>query len=319
MFPRLLIRIGVGLVTLWGVLTIVFLAAHAGGDPVKQIVPPNATQAEVETATRFLGLSRPLIVQYWDFLSHAVQGNFGNSYFYLRPALPLVLSKLPPTLLLVFVSVVGAVIVSFTAAFIAAFHPGGRVDRVFSFIAALTTSLPSFWIGTLLLIVFAVNIHVFPVAGQQGARSIVLPALTLGLFQVGVYFQIIRATSLEVLSSDFVKLVTAKGVSRRNLAVDHVLWNVGLTALTIVGLAFGATLGGTVIVEVIFAWPGIGSLLIQSANEYDFPVLESCVLVIGGGFILVNMTVDALYSVLNPQTARALRERAPRAPLQRAT
>ena len=315
---RLLIRIGIGIITLWGVLTIIFICAHAGGDPVRQLVPPNATPQEFTTVTKFLGLSKPVIVQYWDFLGHAVRGDFGYSYFWQRPAIHLVFSRVPDTLLLVVVSVVGAVLVSFTAAFVAAFHPGGIVDRILSAGAALSIALPSFWVGTLLLIFFAVDIRIFPVAGDHGAKSLVLPAVTLGLFQVGVYFQIIRAASLTVVTSDFIKLVESKGVSRRRVIWDHVLWNVGLTALTVVGLAFGATLGGTVIVEMIFSWPGIGTLLLQAASEFDFPVLEACVLVIGGGFIIVNMIVDALYGVLNPQTAAALRGRARLAAVQRA-
>jgi peptide/nickel transport system permease protein len=315
---RLLTRLIVGLITLWGVLTILFLSAHAGGDPVKQLVPPNATPQEITTVTKFLGLDHPLIVQYGSFLAHAVRGDFGQSYYFLRPALPLVLSRVPATLLLVAVSVAGAVLVSFTAAFVAAFHRGGLIDRVLSAGAALSTALPSFWVGTLLLIIFAVDVRIFPVTGDRGPRSIVLPAVTLGLFQIGVYFQIIRAASLGVLRSDFVRLVESKGVSRLRLVTDHLLWNVGLTALTIVGLAFGTTLGGTVIVEVIFGWPGIGTLLLQAASQYDFPVLESCVLVIAAGFILVNLAVDALYTFLSPQTATFLKSRAPLAGAQRA-
>jgi len=305
---RLLVKLGTSLVTLWGVLTIVFLASHAGSNPVRQLVPLNASPAEVNSVTQFLGLNKPLVVQYMTFLGHAVQGNFGNSYFYQRPALPFVLSLVPPTLLLVSVAVGGAVIVSFAAAFTAAIHPGGRVDRLFSAVAGVSLAIPSFWLGTLLIIVFAVDVRMFPVAGDQSPKSIVLPAITLGLFQLGVYFAIIRAASIEVLGSDFARLVQSKGVSRRRLISDHVLRNVSLTALTIVGLTFGATLGGTVIVEVIFAWPGIGNLLVESADRYDFPVLESCVLVIGAAFIIVNMVVDALYGVINPQTAAASRD-----------
>lgn len=305
---RLLVKLGSALITLWGVLTIVFLASHAGGNPVRQLLPLNASPSEVKAFSQFLGLTKPLIVQYWTFLEHAVRGNFGNSYFYQRPALPFVLSRVPQTLLLVTVAIAGAVIVSFVAAFIAAMNPGGRVDRLLSAVAGLSLAIPSFWVGTLVIIVFAVDIHIFPVTGNQGAKSIVLPAVTLGLFQMGVYFQIVRAASIEVLSSDYIKLVQSKGVLRRRLIRDHVLPNVSLTALTVVGLTFGATLGGTVIVEVIFAWPGIGNLLVESANRYDYPVLESCVLVIGAAFIIVNMVVDVLYGVLNPQTASALKQ-----------
>jgi peptide/nickel transport system permease protein len=205
------------------------------------------------------------------------------------------------------VSIGGAVVVSFAGAFVAAFHRGGLVDRVLSALAALATALPAFWVGTLLLIVFSVDARWFPVTGNHGAKSIVLPAVTLGLFQVGVYFQIIRAATLELLRSDFVRLVESKGVRRFRLVSDHLLWNVGLTALTIVGLSFGTTLGGTVIVEVIFGWPGIGTLLLSSASQYDFPVLESCVVVIGFGFILMNLLVDGLYEVLSPESRPAAR------------
>jgi peptide/nickel transport system permease protein len=312
------IKVGGGLVTLWGVLTIIFFVAHLSGDPVKQLVPPNATPAEFAAASKFLGLSRPLAAQYGTYIVNAAHGDFGQSYYWQRPALPLVLSHVPATLLLVAVSVVGAATLSFTAAFVGAIRRGQIVDRLLTGIAAVTTAVPSFWLGALLLIVFSVDIRIFPVAGMNGVRSIVLPAITLGFFQVGVYFQIIRSASVEVLESDFIKLVMAKGVSVGRVVWSHVLVNVALTALTIVGLAFAATLGGTVIVEVIFGWPGIGSLLIQAANEQDFPVLESCVLVIGIGFILVNTVVDALYGVLNPQTAAALRGRARLSAVQRA-
>lgn len=305
----IVLRTGVGLITLWGVVTVVFMASRAGGDPVRQLVPPNATPAQIATTTRFLGLDRPLIEQYGSFIGHAVRGNFGSSFFYSRPALALVLSRLPATLVLVAVSITGAVIVSFAAAFIAAFHRGGAVDRVLTAGGALCTALPAFWVGTLLLIVFSVDVHMFPVTGDQGPRSIVLPAVTLGLFLVGVYFQIIRNATLDLLRSDFVRLVESKGVRRPRLVTDHLLWNVGLTALTVVGLSFGATLGGTVIVEVIFGWPGIGTLLLSSASNYDYPVLESCVVVIGAGFILVNLLVDALYGVLSPDTSPAARTR----------
>jgi peptide/nickel transport system permease protein len=292
------------LVTVWGVATIVFFLSRLAGNPVALLTPQNATKQQVAQITHDLGLDKPIFYQYWVFLKESVQGNFGQSFYYDQSAIHLVLDRLPATAVLAGTSVGIAVLVAVPLALWAAFHPRGVADRLGGVLATFGQAVPVFWFGPILILLLAVDVHLFPASGQDGPRSLVLPAVSLAFFQIGILFRLGRATALEVLSSEYVRLARAKGASRFRLAISHVVPNVAPVLLTMIGLILASLVGGTVIVESIFNWPGIGNLLVTAASEHDYPVTQALVLVFSISFVVINTTVEILHEIIDPRIRR---------------
>lgn len=292
------------LIALWLVSTVVFVVMRLSGDPVPLLLPPDAPIAEMERVRHDLGLDRPLPVQYGVFLGNVVRGDFGQSIHFRQPAMAVARSYLVATFELGLVAFVVAVVVAFPIGVLSAVRRNSLLDQAAMGLALAGQSAPTFFVGILLILVLALRFDLFPTSGRGDWRNLVLPALTLGAFTMASIARITRSAVLEVLRADFVRTARAKGVAELWVVAKHTLRNAALPILTITGLQFGTLLGGAVVTETVFAWPGIGRLAIQSIYNRDYPVVQSTVFIAALLFIAINFALDILYGVLDPR-ARA--------------
>ena len=292
------------LVALWLVSTVVFVVMRLSGDPVPLLLPPDAPIAEMERVRRDLGLDQPIMVQYGIFLANVVRGDFGRSIHFRQPAMEVARSYLRATFELGLVAFAVAVVVAFPIGVLSAVRRNSPLDHVAMGLALVGQSAPTFFIGILFILILALRFDLFPTSGRGDWRHLVLPALTLGAFTMASIARITRSAVLEVLRADFVRTARAKGVSEVWVVAKHTLRNAALPILTITGLQFGTLLGGAVVTETVFAWPGIGRLAIQSIYNRDYPVVQSTVFIAAVLFILINLALDVLYGALDPR-ARA--------------
>jgi peptide/nickel transport system permease protein len=282
-------------------IAVFFILRMIPGNPVKMSLGFNASAQAVAVMTRQLGLDRPLWVQLADYLWNLVHGNLGVSMQSGQPVATLLAQRFPATLELAGGGMVVAVILGATLGVIAALFIGTWVDRAVMVLATIGLSVPVFWLGLILVLVFALLLHWFPVFGYGGLSHLVLPAVSLGVVASAVNARLVRASMAEVLNSDYVRTARAKGSGRARVVLRHALRNALIPAITIMGLQVGSLLGGTVILEQLFGWPGIGSLLITAVNGRDYTLVQGGVLYIALIFLLVNLAVDLLYSVIDPR------------------
>lgn len=295
-------RLAVAVVTLFGVSIIVFgLVQLLPGDPARTIAGLLASESEVERIRERMGLDQPLLTQYTNFVTQAVQGDLGVSARTRRPVTGEIWARLPKTIELAVVATVIGTILGILAGVVSARRRGRWPDTVVSILSVGGISMPVYWSGLLLILIFAVNLGWLPASGAARPTSIILPGVTLGLFSVALVARMTRASMLEVLEQDYVRTAQAKGVRERNVVYRHALRNAFIPVLTIIGIQFGSLLGGAVLTEFVFAWPGIGRLLVDSIFARDFPVVQGIILVFALMFIIVNLVVDILYSVVNPK------------------
>lgn len=295
-------RIGQALPVMLGVSVVAFLLLHLGGDPVRLMAPPDTTAAELEQLRRAYGLDRPLPVQYRDFLGGVIRGDFGRSLRSGQDALGLALERLPATGKLAFAALAIALIGAFPLGTLAAIKQGTWIDQVVMLITLIGQSMPVFWLGVLLMLVFAVNLRVLPATGAgHGWRSLVLPAVTLGMFNMGRTARLFRSELLEVLHADYIRTARGKGLSERGVLFVHAMRNAIIPMITLIGLDLGALLAGSVITETIFAWPGIGRLAINAIYASDYPVVQSTVFLVAATYVTINVLVDISYTLLNPR------------------
>jgi peptide/nickel transport system permease protein len=295
---RLLLTIPV----LLGVATLVFSLIHlVPGDPVQAMLGEGATPADVAELRGKLGLDRPLYVQYESFLDGLVHGNLGTSLRTNQPVTEAIAERVPATVELALAAMLVAVVVAIPLGVIAAAWRGTGVDYTATTLALLGISIPNFWLGPLLAIVFAVQLGWLPVSGRGGLSHLVLPALTLGAPLAAVLARMTRASVLEELRELYVLAARAKGVSRARAVIRHAFRNSLIPIVTIFGLQFGAVLTGAVITETIFAWPGVGRLLIQSIDFRDYPLVQGCILLIAFTYVAANLLTDLVYGVLDPR------------------
>jgi peptide/nickel transport system permease protein len=298
-------RLGMGIVTLWGAVTIVFVLEHLSGDPAELLTPPTAPISERAAIARQLGLDRPFLTQYWHYITQAAEGNFGNSFSFHQPATQLVLSHASATLELAASAMLIAVVVGVPLGMLTAFRNEHRGARALSSGMVLGQAVPPFLIAPLLIAFVGVRWHLTPVSGQDGFSSLILPAVSLALFQVSVLFRITRGAALKALNDNYVEFALAKGSRKLRLAWQHVLPNSLPPLMTVAALALANLIGGSVIVETIFNWPGIGYLLIQAVQIRDFPIVSAVTVIFATAYIVLNMIVDILYAVVDPRTAGA--------------
>jgi len=283
------------------VLTLVFVVLHLTGDPVMMMLPSNASQEEIQALTATLGLDQPLHVQYVRFLGRIVRGDLGVSLQHQQSAMGLVLERLPASMLLALTALAISIALAVPLGLVAAARRGTAIDHVAVGLAALGQSAPIFWTGLMLMLVFAVTLKLLPTTGYGTWRQLVMPALTLAAYPTAAIARLVRAGMLEVLEADYVRTARAKGLQERRVILKHALKNAALPVVTLIGLQFGLLLGGAIVCEMIFAWPGVGRLLIFAINNRDFPLVEAAVFVIAMVFVVANLLVDLCYGWLDPR------------------
>jgi len=291
-------QLGIALV---GVSAVAFLLVHLSGDPAQLMLPSEASDFQIRAFRHAMGFDRPLPAQYVDFLLRAARGDFGQSLRYQQSALALVLARLPATGDLALAAMVFAVGIALPAGITSA----RRRDTVWDVLAtsgALTgQSMPVFWIGIVLILLFSVRWHLLPTSGSGTFAHLVLPAVTLGLYSTGRLTRMIRSSVLEVATQDYVRTARAKGISERAVLGAHILRNAWLPVLSLLGVELASLLGGAVITETVFAWPGMGRLVVNAIYTRDYPVVQAAVFVIATIFVLLNLAIDLSYAVLDPR------------------
>jgi peptide/nickel transport system permease protein len=298
----LLKRLGQGLIVIFGVVTVVFIVTRLVGDPAKIMLPLTSTDAQRHAFDHQLGLDKPLIVQYLDYWNGILHGDFGQSYVRREPALHVALTYLPATLKLVFVGMAFAALVAVCVGVLAALRPGSTLDRSITVASLVGLSVPQFWIGLLLIIVFGVKLGWFPVSGQDGPTAIVLPALALGLPSAGRIAMIVRSSMIDELNKQYVRTAEAKGLTSWRTISVHTLRNAITPAVSLLGWEIVRALAGfDVVVEVVFGWTGIGHLAYDSIKGQDFTQLQAIVLVVAVLVVLINIAVDFLYKLIDPR------------------
>jgi ABC-type dipeptide/oligopeptide/nickel transport system permease component len=286
---------------LLGVSVLSFGTLFLSGDPTMLMASESWNQEQISTFRHQMGFDRPWFVQYLDFLGKAVRGDFGVSLRQQQPTIKLIAERMPATLQLAGASMAIAICVGVPLGVGAATRRGSVWDNLLMLAGLLGQSLPVFWLGLLMILVFAVGLGWFPVAGTGGPQYLVLPVVTLGMFSTAYIARMTRSSMLEVLGRDYVRTARAKGLGRTNIVVGHALRNALIPLVTVIGLQFGALLGGAVITETIFAWPGVGRLTIQAIQSKDLPLVQACVLLLAVIFVVVNLVVDLLYAYLDPR------------------
>jgi len=284
-----------------GVVTIVFILQHASGDPATLLVSQDATQADIAEIRRAYGLDQPLSVQYARFVSRAARGDLGYSYRQGLPVGELIVERLRATCDLALAGLAVAVLLGVPLGVVAAARHGSALDTAAMTLALLGTSVPSFWLGLLLIIVFGVQLGWLPVSGSGTLKHLLMPAFVLGGFYAAQISRLTRTSLLEVLAQDFVRTAWAKGLAMRAVLLKHVLRNATLPVMTVLGMDFGRMLGGAVVVETIFAWPGMGRLAVQAVLGRDFPVVQGVAIMGAAIFLVVNLIIDMLYGWVDPR------------------
>jgi peptide/nickel transport system permease protein len=288
--------------TLLGVFTLVFLLIHLiPGDPVEVMLGETANAADREELRRSLGLDRPLLTQYRSFLSDLATGDLGRSLYERNSVSAIVRARFPATLELALCAMIAAIAMSFPLATFAAVRRGDWIDRAALTFSLLGLSLPNFWLGPLLMIIFSIQLGWTPVSGRGGLSHLFLPALTLGLGMAAILTRILRLSLTRAMDEDYVRTARAKGLSERRVWLKHTLRNALLSVVTIMSLQFGSLLAGSVITETIFSWPGIGRLTVQAIQTRDYPLVQGCVLVIAVSYVFVNFLTDLAYKLVDPR------------------
>jgi peptide/nickel transport system permease protein len=297
----LLRRLAQSVLVLFGVSFVVFVILYLTGDPALVLLPPDATAEDIREFRVRMGFNDPFVVQYGRFLGGALRGDFGQSVRHGEPAFNLVLERLPATFELAGAALLVALVLAIPAGVVSAVRRNTVTDYAATVVALLGQSMPTFWLGIMLILIFSVQLNVLPSSGRGGLEHLLLPALTLGLFTTARITRLTRSGMLEVLNQDYIRTARAKGVNGPPVVWKHALKNAAIPIVTIVGIELGTLLGGSVITETIFAWPGVGRLSVQAIYNRDYPVVQAAVFLLASTFVLVNLVVDLLYTYLDPR------------------
>ncbi len=317
MFGYLIKRFIQMIFVLWIVSVLVFVMMSFTGDPTYMMVPLDATDEQIEQARRILGLDQSHLVQYWRFLTNLLQGDFGRSFVFRQPALQLIMERLPATLEIVFLAMLMALVVAIPLGVYAGAYPQRAGSRALMAGSLVGISLPGFWLGMVLIFVFAVKLQMFPSSGRgpttviwgmrlsfmswEGFRHLILPAVTLSVGTLAILMRIIRAEMMEVLRQDYIKFARAKGAGTRFVLFKHGLKNALIPLITVFGLMLGDLIAFATLTETIFAWPGIGKLLVDSIYRGDRPVIVVYLMFVAFLFVVVNFLVDVAYALIDPR------------------
>ncbi len=294
-------RLGYSLISLLLLSLTIFLFVRVTGDPAVLLVEPGASKADVEAIREQFGLDRPLIVQYGEFMWNILRGNFGNSFYYRMPVLELYLSRLPNSLMLALAAMSFSLLIGIPTGIIAAVRVNQWWDNAGKIFALLGLSLPSFWVGLVMILFFSVYLGWFPSSGSGSVLHIIMPAFALGWYFAAAHMRLTRSSMLEVLGSEYVKLARLKGLPEALVISKHAFKNALIPVLTLAGINLVIMVNVAVVVETVFAWPGIGRLLYEGVSFRDFPVVQATVLLGGSMIVIVNLVVDILYAVIDPR------------------
>ena len=295
-------RLAQSALTLLGVSVLVFVILRVlPGDPARMLLPDGAPESAVAELNRQLGLREPFVVQYGLFLGSVARDDFGQSFQYRAPALRVVLERLPATVHLTLAAMLITIAAGVPLGIFTAVRRGTRYDVAGTIVAVLGQSLPNFWLGIMLILLFGVALRWLPTSGFAGWTSLVLPAVTLAAFPTALVARLTRSSMLEILNRDYIRTGRAKGLAERSVVFRHALRNAAIPVLTVIGLQIGALLGGAVITESIFAWPGMGKLIVDAIFFRDFPVVQTVLILSATVFVVINLAVDLLYTVIDPR------------------
>ena len=294
-------RLAQSLLVLFGISFVVFGILFLTGDPALVLLPPDASPEDVVRFRKAMGFDDPFLVQYGRFLKGALRGDFGQSIRHGEPAFTLVVERMPATFELAGAGLLLALVLAIPAGIVSAVRRNSPIDYVSTVVALLGQSMPTFWLGIMLILVFSVQFNLLPSSGRGTLEHLVLPAITLGLFTTARITRLTRSGMLEVLNQDYIRTAKAKGVGDPPIVWKHALKNAAIPIVTIVGIELGTLLGGSVITETIFAWPGVGRLSVQAIYNRDYPVVQAAVFLLASTFVVVNLIVDVIYTYLDPR------------------
>lgn len=280
---------------------VVFLVLHLSGDPVSLMIQPGATQEDIDAIRAALGLDRPLYVQYLTFLARAIRGDLGHSLRYRLPCLPIALQRMPATIQLALVAMGIALIVALPAGVLSAVMRNSVFDLTVRFMALIGQAVPFFWLAIMFILIFAVRLHLLPVAGRGSLKHLVMPAVTLSTWPMARITRILRSSLLSVLEEEYMTVARAKGLGRFRLITAHALKNASLPVVTDLALQLGALLNGAIITETIFGWPGFGRLVLDSVAYRDYPMVQASVMIGAVIFVTLNLMADISYAFLDPR------------------
>jgi len=288
-------------VVIVGISMLAFAILHVIGDPVTLLLPQNAGQEEYARYNKLLGLDKPIYVQYWKFASRAVQGDFGKSWYADTPAFKLVLERMPPTLYLTTAGLVTALLIALPLGILAALKRHSFVDSLCTMVAVAGQAMPIFWLGIMLIIIFAVQLRMLPASGYGTWRHFLMPAFTLGAFLAPITMRLVRSGVIEIMNMEYIKTARAKGLAERVVVIKHAFRNACIPVITVLGLQFGQLLGGAVITETVFAWPGVATLTVDAIRNQDFPVVQCAVVLLALIIVAVNFLVDMIVGLIDPR------------------
>ncbi|MBB6113990.1 MULTISPECIES: ABC transporter permease [Rahnella] len=301
MLRYILHRLAQSVLVMFGVSLLIFYSLHLTGDPAAVMMPPGSSQQEMENFRHSMGFDRSLTWQYWHYLTGVLQGDMGESLRYSQPVTELISQRVPATLLLAVTALAWSTLAGLLLGILSALRQNTLWDLFARLLAFSGQAVPVFWLGLLLIIVFSLNLRWLPSGGYGSASQLVMPALSLGAYYMSAIARLIRASLIDVLQQDYIRTARAKGLSQWRVVVRHGLRNALIPVITVQGMYFASLLGGALVTEIIFAWPGIGRLAVQAIQNRDFPLVQAIVLLAALVFVGINLIIDLLYVVLNPR------------------
>lgn len=306
MWRFVLTRLGEGFGVVFSVVTIVFVVTRLLGDPTALLLPPGTSAADIAALRHNLGLDLPIYQQFINFLASALQGDFGTSFTQHRPAFDIIIERLPATTSLAVAALAVGIVLGGALGIAAAYYEGSPIGTILMLPALIGQATPIFWLGLVMIEVFAVSLHLLPTGGIGGPSHFVLPAITLGTFTSAAVCRLLRSSLVEAMNEDYIRTAIAKGLQPRIVLFRHALRNALIPTLTMVGILAGELLGGAVITETVFAWPGVGLAIMDAIQTSDFAVAQAGIIVVAIIFVLINILIDILYVVVDPRIRMAV-------------
>lgn len=294
-------RLLYSLISVLGITLLVFVALNLARDPVELMLPPSASKADMEEMREVMGFNDPVLIQYGRFLKGAVVGDFGQSYNYNEPALDVVLERLPATLKLAAVSLLIATVIGIPAAVVSAVRRGTVSDVLIRVAALLGQCIPGFWLGIMMMLLFSVRLGWLPTSGAESWKSLIMPSVALSVNTAATITRLLRSNMLDVMNKEYIDVAKSKGLGAWMVVMKHAFKNALTSIITVLGMQIANMVGGAIVVETVFGWPGVGRLAVMSITNGDFMVVEAIVFILAVSFVIVNFVVDVLYCVINPR------------------